>query len=90
MVPRRSKDSSTGGASGEMMILETSVPGSVNLGVAVAAVPERGVNEALETTYKAWVVPLDVFPAFYLFATLVGVSMIYSRLKLCVPRNGVK
>ncbi|KAL0282202.1 UNVERIFIED_CONTAM: hypothetical protein Sangu_2963800 [Sesamum angustifolium] len=75
MVPRRSEDSSTGGASREMMILGMSVPGSVDLGVAVAMVPERGANGALETTCRAWVVPL-------------GVSMIYSRLKLCVPTDG--
>ncbi|KAL0299847.1 UNVERIFIED_CONTAM: Desiccation-related protein PCC13-62 [Sesamum calycinum] len=69
---RRSGDSSTGGASGEMMILRVFVVWSVDLGVAVAVDPERGVNGMLETTCRAWVVSLGVSLPFCLFATLVA------------------
>ncbi|KAL0283059.1 UNVERIFIED_CONTAM: hypothetical protein Sangu_2889000 [Sesamum angustifolium] len=87
MVPRRSEDRSTSGVSGEMMILEVSLTRSIDLGVAIAVDLERGVNGVLEMTCRAWVVSLGVSPAFYLFATFVGVFMIYSRLKLCVPTD---
>ncbi|KAL0283376.1 UNVERIFIED_CONTAM: hypothetical protein Sradi_1316900 [Sesamum radiatum] len=88
MVPSRSKDNSIGGAFGEMMILGVSVTKSIDLGVAITVDLERGVYRVLETICRAWVVPLGVSPAFYLFAALVGVFMINSRLKLCVPIDG--
>ncbi|KAL0451515.1 UNVERIFIED_CONTAM: hypothetical protein Slati_1129600 [Sesamum latifolium] len=73
MVPRRFEDSSTGGASGETVILEVSVAGSVDLGAAVVAAPEREVKNVLGTTCRAWVVAAGASPVFCLFGALVGV-----------------
>ncbi|KAL0288776.1 UNVERIFIED_CONTAM: hypothetical protein Scaly_2721000 [Sesamum calycinum] len=58
----RSEDSSTGGVSGETMILGMFVPRSMDLGVAVVADPKRGVNETvpIDTSGNAqirWVDP---------------------------------
>ncbi|KAL0392997.1 UNVERIFIED_CONTAM: hypothetical protein Sradi_2522500 [Sesamum radiatum] len=44
MVPRRSEDSFTGGASGETVILGVSMAGSVDLGVFVVVDLEMGVK----------------------------------------------
>ncbi|KAL0308896.1 UNVERIFIED_CONTAM: hypothetical protein Sradi_5831900 [Sesamum radiatum] len=88
MVPRTSKDSSMGGASGETVILGVFVARFVDLGVVVVVDPKMGVNWVHEMTCRAWVVTTGISPTFYLFAVLVGVSMIYSRLKLCVPTDG--
>ncbi|KAL0314963.1 UNVERIFIED_CONTAM: hypothetical protein Sangu_2340700 [Sesamum angustifolium] len=88
MIPKRFEDSPTGGASREMTILEISVLGCADPSITVADDLERGTKGALETTYRAWVAPLDVSPTFCLFTMLVGVFMIYSRLQLCVPTDG--
>ncbi|KAL0458419.1 UNVERIFIED_CONTAM: hypothetical protein Slati_0469100 [Sesamum latifolium] len=87
MVPRRFEDNSTGGASGETVILRVSVAGSVDLGVVVTVDSKMGVQEVLETTCRACVVTTGVSPAFCLFRALIGVSMIYSCLKLCVSHR---
>ncbi|KAL0416359.1 UNVERIFIED_CONTAM: hypothetical protein Slati_3467800 [Sesamum latifolium] len=88
MVPRRFEDSSSGGVSGETVILGVSAAGSAGLGVVVIVDPEIGVKEVLGTTCRAWVVTAGVSPSFCLFGVLVGVSIILSCLKLCVPTDG--
>ncbi|KAL0445847.1 UNVERIFIED_CONTAM: hypothetical protein Slati_1712600 [Sesamum latifolium] len=88
MDPRRFEDSSTGGASEEIMVLGGSAGGSIDLDVVVAVDPKMGVREVLGTTCKAWVVTMGVSPAFCLFGALVGVFIVLSRLKLYVPTDG--
>ncbi|KAL0283585.1 UNVERIFIED_CONTAM: hypothetical protein Sangu_2880600 [Sesamum angustifolium] len=70
------------------MILGVSMAGSIDLGVIAVVDPEMGVNGVFETTCKAWVVTMGISSAFCLLVALVGVSMIYSHLKPCVPTGG--
>ncbi|KAL0309045.1 UNVERIFIED_CONTAM: hypothetical protein Sradi_5846800 [Sesamum radiatum] len=70
-----------GGAFGKMTILGMSVPGSADRGIIVVVDPEWGAKGRLGSA-------TGYLPGFLFVATLVGVSMIYSRLKLCVPIDG--
>ncbi|KAL0400023.1 UNVERIFIED_CONTAM: hypothetical protein Sradi_2345600 [Sesamum radiatum] len=76
MVLRRFEDSSTGGASEEIVILGASATGSAGLGVAVDVDLKMGVREVLETTCMVWVVTTGLSPAFYLPGAL-GVSIVF-------------